>query len=166
MSSPPPPGGASGSGHPRAPKRRRADGGGGDDGDDVEDDDEEAYPLTPATREVGPTPCNPLRPPALAHTPCRQQPASPLTVSPSRPLALGPSRPHPPVIPQVPPEGTVVYAHGTDPPACPICLEALREPVAIKGACTHSFCRECLVAHLARARTCPECRAKAPARGR
>ena len=71
------------------------------------------------------------------------------------------------------PEGTVVYVHGTDPPTCAICFEALREPVMIKGGkCTHSFCRECLVAHLANqdhlelARTCPECRAEASARGR
>jgi len=47
--------------------------------------------------------------------------------------------------------------------ASPALCALLREPVAMKGgqACTHSFCRECLVGSLQNARRCPTCRAKA-----
>ena len=69
------------------------------------------------------------------------------------------------------PEGTEVYAQGThihDSLKCPVCFEVLREPVMLKGgqACTHSFCRECLVKHLERTRNCPTCREAALDGGR
>ena len=70
---------------------------------------------------------------------------------------------------QVAPAGTQVFVQGHDAEnlTCAVCLEVLREPVMFKGgACSHSFCRECLVAHLRTARNCPECRAGAPRRGR
>ena len=63
-----------------------------------------------------------------------------------------------------------MYVQGNVPDSltCAVCFEVLREPVVIKGAqaCTHSFCRECLVGSLDNARRCPTCRAKAPGRGR
>jgi hypothetical protein len=70
---------------------------------------------------------------------------------------------------QVAPAGTVVHAHGGIPDylKCAVCLDALKEPVMLKGGvCSHCYCRKCLLPHLRRARTCPECRGTAVETGR
>jgi hypothetical protein len=57
---------------------------------------------------------------------------------------------------------TVVYA--SKPPdylECAVCMASvMTEPHVIKGACMHSFCRECLLRVLRAKRECPKCKAK------
>lgn len=39
---------------------------------------------------------------------------------------------------------------------CAICLDYMSEPMTIKG-CSHSYCKACLVTHLAVSKICPLC---------
>jgi hypothetical protein len=55
----------------------------------------------------------------------------------------------------------VVYAVRGEAPewlTCAVCLEVVSEPVQLVSACTHTFCRGCIIKHLERKRDCPECR--------
>ena len=63
--------------------------------------------------------------------------------------------------------GTVVYAG--EPPGylkCTICNAAvMKEAHVLKGACMHTFCRECLLNEVRTTRACPKCKATSNVQG-